>query len=77
MQGNPSPLKRIMLAEGRRQTWLAEQIGKDPADVNRIINRGLIPTEATQRAIAEALDRTVDELWPDLTPADPDSKAAA
>jgi lambda repressor-like predicted transcriptional regulator len=63
---NLSPLKRILQAEGRRQTWLAAQVGIDPADLNRIVNRGLIPNEKTRLAIAAALVRDPSELWPEL-----------
>ena len=67
-----SPLKRIMLAEGRRQSWLAEWVGKDQGEMSRIVNRGMVPDEKTRLAIAEALDRDVRELWPDA-----DEKATA
>ena len=60
-----TPLKRVMLAEGRRQSWLAERIGKQQSVVSLIINRGLIPDPETRQAIAEALGRKVDELWPE------------
>ncbi len=55
-----------MQAEGRRQSWLAERIGKDQAEVSRYINRGMLPSEETRHAIAEALGREVAELWPDI-----------
>lgn len=67
-----TPLKRILQAEGRRQSWLARQVGKDQSEVSRIVNRGLIPDSGTKKAIAEALDREVAELWPE-----PGSEAAA
>jgi lambda repressor-like predicted transcriptional regulator len=60
-----------MLAEGRRQSWLARMIGKDQSEVSRIVNRGLLPEPETQQAIADALGRKVEELWP------ADSKAEA
>jgi transcriptional regulator with XRE-family HTH domain len=52
------------MAEGRRQSWLAREVGIDQADLSRIANRGLIPSDEVQQKIAEALGRTVDELWP-------------
>lgn len=73
---NPSPLKRILLAEGRRQTWLAGEVGIDPADLNRIVNRGLIPSDRVKQAIADALGRKVEELWPDAEQSET-SRAAA
>lgn len=72
MKQKLTPLKRIMVAEGRRQSWLAAQIGKDQAEVSRIVNRGLVPDEQDRLAIAAALVRDPSELWPDLH-----SKAAA
>jgi transcriptional regulator with XRE-family HTH domain len=66
---NPTPLKRIMLAEGRRQSWLAAQIDKDQSEVSRIVNRGLMPDAETQQAIAKALNRKVEEFWPAESPA--------
>jgi lambda repressor-like predicted transcriptional regulator len=62
----PTPLKRIMQDEGRRQSWLAQRIGKDQAEVSRYVNRGMVPPEETRQAIADALDREPAELWPDL-----------
>lgn len=58
-----TPLRAVLEEEGRRQSWLAAKVGKDPADMSRIVN-GLIPDEATREAIAAALGRQVDELWP-------------
>lgn len=73
MPQNPTPLKRVMMAEGRRQSWLAAQIGKDQSEVSRIVNRGLVPDRETQEAIAAALGREVGEFWS----ADAEPKAAA
>ena len=61
-----SPLKRIMVAEGRRQSWLAQQVGKDQGEMSRIVNRDMIPDEKTRLAIAAALVRDPAELWPEL-----------
>lgn len=61
----PTPLKRIMVAEGRRQSWLADQIGKNQSEVSRIVNRGLIPDDETKQAIADSLGRPVEFFWPD------------
>lgn len=65
-----TPLKRVLQSEGRRQTWLASQIGMDPPTLSRIVTGRLVPTDAERLAIAKALGREVEELWPD-------SKAAA
>jgi transcriptional regulator with XRE-family HTH domain len=67
-----TPLRAIMEAEGRRQSWLAQRIGKHQSEVSRIVNRGLLPDAETRLAIAAALGRSVEELWPDT-----DEKAAA
>lgn len=56
-------LKRTLQAEGRKQVWLAGQIGKHESEVSRIVN-GFIPDDATRQAIAQALGRTVEELFP-------------
>jgi hypothetical protein len=66
MAQKPTPLKRIMLSEGRRQSWLAERIGQNQSEVSRIVNRGLVPDEEIRLAIAEALRRDPSELWPEL-----------
>jgi hypothetical protein len=65
---NPTPLKRIMLAEGRRQSWLAGRVGVDQGEISRIVNRGLVPDEPVRVAIAITLGRKVEELWPDAEP---------
>lgn len=74
-----TPLKRILDDEGRRQTWLAARLSEilkrpiDRSEVNRWVNGVHIPEKATRDAIAEALGRTVDELFPPQ----PDERAAA
>lgn len=65
----PTPLKRLLVAEGRKQSWLAEKIGIDQATLSRIVN-GLHCDPSTREAIAKALCRSVDELWPASIPAD-------
>ena len=67
-----TPLRRVLESEGRRQSWLAAKVGKDPADMSRIVN-GMVPSEPTRAAIADALGRHVDELWPPAA----DTQAAA
>jgi len=63
-----TPLKRILESEGRKQTWLARTTGIAKADVNRIANRGMHPTEDEAQRIAAALGRQVCEVFPDLFP---------
>lgn len=52
-----------MKDEGRSQVWLAGRIGKDQADVSRIVNGRLVPTDIEKAAIAKALGREVDDVW--------------
>jgi len=60
-------LKHILLSEGRTQAWLARVTGIDPADLSRIANRGMHPTEDEAKRIAAELGRQVDEVFPELT----------
>lgn len=57
-----TPLKQILAAEGRKQRWLAEQIGVHESLVSRYC-RGLHPDDRTKAAIAAVLGRTVADLW--------------
>lgn len=59
-----TPLKKLMDAEGRKQSWLAAEAGVDAATMSRIVN-GFIPDDDKRAAIATALGRTTDELWPE------------
>ncbi len=65
MSRKPTPLKRILQDEGRRQAWLAERAGLDQATLSRIVTGRLVPTDREREAIAKALGRDVDELWPE------------
>lgn len=58
-----TPLKKVLVAQGRHQRWLAAQIGKHESEVSRIVN-GLIPAEDVKDAIAVALGQTTEDLWP-------------
>jgi transcriptional regulator with XRE-family HTH domain len=60
-----SPLKQLLHEEGRKQSWLAERTGIDPATINRIVH-GLQPSEAQAVAIATALGVKVAALWPSV-----------
>lgn len=60
-----TPLKSILLAEGRKQSWLAERVGIDQATLSRIVNRGLHCDHATQARIAEVLGRPIADCFPD------------
>lgn len=58
------PLSRLLASEGRKQAWLAERARIDAGTLNRIVHGRVRPTEAQALAIAEALGRSVAELWP-------------
>ncbi len=57
-------LDEIMATEGRKQTWLARQVGCSRAQISLIVG-GYHADDATRRAIAEALGRTVDDVFPE------------
>lgn len=60
----------MALAEARlnglEQYQVAGRAGVDPATLSRILNRKREPTLDQARAIASALNRSVEELFPDL-----------
>jgi DNA-binding XRE family transcriptional regulator len=60
----PTPLKQILLAEGRKQSWLAKTVGIDQATLSRIVN-GLHCDEPTRVAISAALGRPAREVFPE------------
>lgn len=66
-----TPLKRILVDEGRRQKWLAERAGINEPALSRIV-RGMHCDQATRESIARALGRTVGECFPEA----PASEAA-
>lgn len=57
-------LAEIMESEGRRFTWLAREAGRSRQTVYNVAN-GLHPTPATAEAIAEALGREVEDVFPE------------
>lgn len=61
-----TPLQRVIHEEGRKQRWLAERVGIDEGMLSRYAN-GLHCPEHTRAAIAEALGRSVDEVFPEGT----------
>lgn len=58
-------LRGILEGEGRTQSWLAKQVGVDRSVICRYA-AGLIPPDDKRQAIADALGRTPDEIWPDM-----------
>lgn len=55
----------ILWDEGRKQIWLADRTAIDKARLSNIVN-GLHPSNDEAVAIAEALGRKVDDVFPDL-----------
>jgi len=70
-----TPLRRILREEGRRQNWLALQVGATRQQVWAWVHGLHVPEQPTRDAIARALGRKVDELWP--AEAASETKAAA
>lgn len=62
-----TPLKQALDADGRRQTWLAEQLGVERRQVWGWVHGLHEPGDETKAAIALALHRSVEELWPTTT----------
>ncbi len=58
-----TPIRVALLEQDLTQKWLAEKVGRHEATISRIVN-GLHCDAALRAAIALALDRHVDELWP-------------
>ncbi len=55
-------IKDVLQAQGRSQTWLADQIDKSYVVVTNYCNNNSQPSIATLRDIAKALDVDVREL---------------
>ena len=54
---------KVMLVEKKRtNTWLAEQLGKDPATVSKWCTNTIQPSLDTLLRIAELLDVQIQEL---------------
>lgn len=58
-----TPLRVALAQAGMTQTDLAEKAGIERSRLSRIVN-GLHADDGTRDAIAHALGRTPDELWP-------------
>ena len=56
-------LQRILREEGRRQDWLAAQVGVHESHISRIVNGLHCPDDLKQR-IADALGRDRAEVFP-------------
>jgi putative transcriptional regulator len=55
-------IKEVLNAQGRRQSWLAEQLGKSYVVVTNYCNNKTQPSIAVLRDIALVLDVDVREL---------------
>lgn len=62
---NSTPLAKALDEDGRRQDWLARQLGVDRFQMSRWVRGVHVPVEPTRVEIARVLGRTVDELFPD------------
>lgn len=60
-------IKMLLLLMGVKQVDIARKIGVTPPYVNYVI-MGKRPTKRVRIAIAEAVHRPVDELWPPPMP---------
>lgn len=58
-----TPLKLAIVAKGIAQKDLAAKLGVDPAHLSRIVH-GLHCSDDLKQQIAQALGRTIEELWP-------------
>lgn len=63
MAKNPTPLRLAIVQSGRSQREIAELVGISESRLSLIVN-GLHCNDATRAAIADALGRSVDELFP-------------
>lgn len=71
-----TPLKQVLAEDGRRQSWLAERLGVDPRQVWGWANGLHVPADETKAAIAAALHRDVESLFPS-SPENPPERQAA
>lgn len=60
----PTPLKQAIFAAGLKQKDIAAEIGVSEVTLSRIVN-GLHAPDRTRAKIADALGKTVEDLWPD------------
>lgn len=59
-------LKVAFIEAGRRQIEVAGDIGMDESKLSKIVNGHLEPTLEEAKAIAKALRRPVDHLFPEV-----------
>ena len=56
-------LRSLLTAVGRNQQWLADTTGIQKADISRMANRGMHPTQDEALLIADAFRSAIAELW--------------
>lgn len=65
-KGGKSPLKRILVEDGRKMKWLSETTGINYQRLQRITNEGYEPTLSEAVRLSTALSRSLQELFPSL-----------
>ena len=60
---DPLEIKILMMRAGVTQNYIAKKLGVTPAFVNQIISRTRC-TEYVRKAIAKAVKRPVEEIFP-------------
>lgn len=61
-----TPLRQEMRRQGRRNKWLAEQVGSDETQVSRWMSGLHEPVRETQERIATALGVDIATVFPAL-----------
>ena len=60
-------IKEIIKANGLKATFIIDKTGLSSASFYAIVNSESIPNLKTARKIAKALDKPLDEVFPDET----------
>jgi transcriptional regulator with XRE-family HTH domain len=61
---NTAKVKRLLRQAGVKQTDIARKLGISPQQVNAVVH-GKRPQHSVVKAIAEAVNRPVADLWPE------------
>lgn len=62
-------LRTVMQRQGRRHVWLAEQTGKSPSYITRVLNGERNPSPEFRIAAAKALGMDERDLFEEAKPA--------
>jgi hypothetical protein len=65
-KGGKSRLKRVLDEDGRKLKWLSESTGINYQRLQRITNQGYEPTLSEAVRLAQALRRSLQDLFPSL-----------